>query len=267
MSLPIVPVGQNASRFWNLLLYAPPGTGKTRFVGTGKNVLIIRPPTDHTDSIRGAASRNIKEFVANGWSDMDLVFQHLDDEGDQYDIVALDSISLFQDQGLDDIWEQVLTEKPQRRRYGMDVQEYGINMHRLGLWVRGVVGLQKFNFIVTAHPFWGKNIDDEELLMPWVQGRNMPEKICGCMNMVGYMDVKKVKLKGESAGKRRRVIFFEATDRYYAKDQFDAFPGNKLVDPTIDKLEKGIKAARAREAATTTKATKKGRKATTKKGK
>lgn len=248
MALPIVPVGANQSKFWNLLLYAPPGIGKTRFIGTGKNVLIIRPPTDHTDSIREPQLRNIREVVVHGWHDIEQVFEHLQDEGDQYDIVAWDSLSQTQDVGLDELWEKAIAKNPDRKRYGLDKQEYGINMHRLGLYVREIVGLQKFNFIATAHAFWGTNLNDEEMLMPWIQGRNMPEKICGTMNMVGMLEVKSIKLPGEKKAVKRRVIQFGASDRYYAKDQFDAFPKNRLVDPTMETFVAGVEAARARDA-------------------
>lgn len=249
MTINITSVGNNPSKHWAACIYSPPGKGKTRFVGSGENVLIIRPPTDHTDSIRGGAGRNVREVVVHGWDDMDAVYRHLEDEGEQYDVVAFDSISLFQDTGLDDLWSQVLAEKPQRKRYGLDKAEYGINMHRLGLWVRGVIGLDKFNFVVTAHAFWGTNLDDEDLLMPWVQGRNMPEKICGMVNMVGYMEVRKLKLDGEDKPKTRRVINFSSSERFYAKDQFDAFPKGRLVDPTMENFTAAIDAARAREAA------------------
>lgn len=254
-----------------LLVYAINGYGKTRFAGSGKNVLIIRPPTDHTDSIRGGTARNVKEWVVHNWDDMNDVYLYAQNEGHKWDWIWLDSISLFQDAGLDSIWQQVIADKPQRAKFGLDKGEYGVNMHRLGIWVRNMVGLPGFNFGVTAHPFWGKNLEDEELLMPYIQGKNMPDKICGTMNMVGYMDIKKIKLPGEDKAKSRRVMYFSATDRYYAKDQFDAFPKGKLVDPTLPALEEAVKAARSREAVarkgskTTTKATKK--RATAKKGK
>ncbi len=248
MALPIVPVGKNPSKFWNLCLYGIPGVGKTRFVGSGQNTLIIRPPTDHTDSIRGGAARGISEVVIRGWEDFEQLYQYLEDEGHKYDVVALDSISMFQDVSLDELWEKAIKKNPDRKKYGLDKQEYGINMHRLGLYVREIVGLEKFNFIVTAHPFWGTNLEDEELLMPWIQGKNMPEKICGSMNMVGLMEVKAVKAEGEKKAVKRRVIQFGASDRFYAKDQFDAFPKNRLVDPTMASFMEGVNAARAREA-------------------
>lgn len=256
-SINIRPVG--GSQKINLCLYGPTGVGKTRFLGSGQDVLIIKPPTDHTDSIRGGVKRNVQEFEVNNWDDMEEVHQYLRDEGESWQWVALDTISLMQDTGLDDLWAQVLKEKPQRARYGLDVQEYGINMHRLGLWVRSVAGIGTFNFAVTAHPFWSTNVYDEDIMMPYVQGKNMADKICGCMNMVGMMEVKKLKAPGEKVSKTRRVINFGASKRFYAKDQFDAFEetNSRLIDPTMPSFMSAVEAAMAREAAPKKKTTKK----------
>lgn len=244
------PVGGDQSPNMAMCIFSIPGAGKTRFIGSGENVLIIRPPQDHTDSIRKPAERNIQEIVVRVWDDMNRVLTAaMNGDYDEFDWVWLDSISLLQDSTLDGLWEQVVAEKPQRARFGLDVQEYGINIHRLGLWVRQMAGIGSFNFGVTAHTFWGKNIDDDDLLMPWVQGKNMPEKVCGCMNVVGYMEVRKLKLAGEDKATERRVINFNQTDRYYAKDQFDAFPKGRLVDPTMPAFMEAVKAARAKQAA------------------
>lgn len=231
-------------------LYAIPGTGKTQFVGTGDNVLIIRPPQDHTVSIRDPGSRNIREIVARTHDDLaNVLVQALNGDFDEFDWVWLDSLSLMQDQTLDQLWAQVIESNPSRSNQQIDVATYGINIQRLAQWVRTMAGVGTFNFGVTAHPYWGKNIDDDDLLMPWVQGKSMPEKVCGSMNIVGYMEVRKLKLKGEQKAKLRRVINFNVTERYYAKDQFDAFPNGRLVDPTMQSFMKAVKAARSRGAA------------------
>lgn len=243
-------VGSGHNSHICLLLNAVPGTGKTQFVGTGSNVLIIRPPQDHTVSIRKPYDRNIQEAIIRTWSDMDKLFlMAANGEFDEFDWVWLDSISLAQDQLLGDLHEADMAANPKMKGRMPDKGTYGVNMSRLSAWVRGMAGLGTFNFGITAHPFWGKNLDDDELIMPYVQGKSMPEKICGSMNMVGWMEVKKIKLKGEEKGKLRRVISFNCTDRVYAKDQFDAFPGGRLVDPTMPAFMEAVEAARARDAA------------------
>jgi hypothetical protein len=215
------------------MLYGPPGSGKTRIIGTGPRTLIVRPPTDHTDSIHGG---DAQEKVVDDWDQLNDVYEYLRHGGAKdWDWVWLDSISLFQDHGLDDIWDTVVAEKPHRARHGADKGEYGINMQRLSRWVRHMVGLQGFNFGVTAHPAELASPDGDQRFMPYVQGKNMSPKICGYMNLVAYLEVRK-------GGKR--VLRTTTTDEYYAKDQFDAFPNARLVDPDMPKIIAAIQAAR-----------------------
>jgi hypothetical protein len=167
----------------------------------------------------------------------------------------MDSISLWQDIGLDDIWETVLNEKPARRRYGLDKAEYGINMFRLAQWIRHIVGAQQFNFGVTAHPAdlpeGGQyESDSRELLMPFIQGKNMSNKICGYMNVVAYLDLAKSKKDPPP-----RILRFNATDEYYAKDQFKAFEGGKLLNPTMPEIIRLIEEAKAKRTLGTRKST------------
>lgn len=249
------------------LINAIPGTGKTALVGTGDKILIIRPPQDHTHSIRDTSG--VEEIVVRTWDDMHDAKRFCMNNGHKYRWVWFDSISLAQDQLLDTLWAKRVDDNPKFKGLQPDIQTYGINMANLATWVREMAGMGTFHFGVTAHPFWGKNLDDDEILMPYVQGKAMPEKVCGSMNMVGYMHVKKIKRKGESKATEHRVIEFNVSDRYYAKDQFDAFPNGRLVDPTLPAIEKAVKAARARDAAATPKkkTTTKGRTTTGRKAK
>src|SRR4051812_14235093 len=99
-----------------MCLYGIPGAGKTRIIGTGPKTLIVRPPTDHTESIRGGDAH---EKVVRDWDDLYEVYEYLRHGGhEEWDWVWLDSISLFQDHGLDDIWEKVVDEKPHRAKHG-----------------------------------------------------------------------------------------------------------------------------------------------------
>jgi len=88
-------------------------------------------------------------------------------------------------------------------------------------------------------------VDADAKLWPWIQGKNMPFKICGYMNMVGYMEKK----KSPSTSRVYRQITFEETEDFYAKDQYIAFEKNRMIDPTLPKLVAAVKAAKGSTAA------------------
>lgn len=242
----IKPVARTKNLF--MCLYGDSGVGKTRFLGTNPGpVLIIRPPTEHTDSIRTPA--HCEEAVVSGWNDMNDLEEYLRHDGgkeygpEKQGLVAFDSISLFQDTGLDEIWSDLIAAKPHRAQFGLDKGEYNINMTRLARWVRSIVGIDAFNFVITAHPMeMADPITGEVKLMPFVQGKNMTTKIQGYMNIVAYYEKKEVK---DGDGKKTvRVLRTEATETYVAKDQFDAFKDAKLVNPTMPKVLDAVAAAR-----------------------
>lgn len=221
-----------ASKKITMMVHSFPGVGKTRLIGTGgKGTLIVKPPTDHTDSIK---TPGVEMWEVQDWPDMWEVQDYFRSESakGEYGWVWLDSASLFQDHGLDDIWEELLVRKPDRKKHGLDKGEYGVNMHRLGQWVRQMVGLPGFNFGICAHSFHWE--DGDNRLWPFIQGKNMPAKICGYMNIVAYMEVKQGK----------RVLRLEETEEYFARDQFDAFGKGRVVEPTMPKIMSAIDAVR-----------------------
>lgn len=238
-------VKEGRSKSLSLCIYGEPGIGKTVIAGTAADLgktLILHPPVDHTDSIN---DDRVNEWVMNDWGEMDdaLLWARTSEEARGYEWIWLDSLSLWQDQGLDDIWEQVILEKPHRARYGLDKQEYGINMLRIGRWVRHMVGCPHWNFGVTCHPRVTESNEDEEdpdeKLMPWVQGKMMAPKICGYMNVVGY-------LHWEEVGKTKtptRVLSLNSTKKYYAKDQFSCTDNGRIINPTMPKLIETIVAS------------------------
>jgi hypothetical protein len=115
-------------------------------------------------------------------------------------------------------------------------------MSRLTEWVRGMVSLDTVNVGVTAWAFKDEDENGRPLWMPWVQGRAMPQKICGYMNLVGRLAVLARQKDGDTykKGDQYRVMFTDLTDKYYAKDQYlGAFKG-KMFHPTMPKIIKVI---------------------------
>jgi hypothetical protein len=244
------------------MIYGDPGIGKTTLIGTGGSAfktLIIRPPTDHTDPIVGSGCQ---ETIVRDWEQIWEVLEYLRHEGSVWDWVWLDSISLMQDFGLDDVYDGILDRKgpvgslarAAREQFGPDQGEYRVNMWRLEQWIRHTVGAADFNFGVTAHPFWYEPKDDdiEPYLMPWVQGKNMPNKICGMMNLVGYYQLREREVKGVK--RQTRALHTMKTGTWYAKSQFKLPDGSgvfgdsgSIINPTIPKMMEAIEAGRTKK--------------------
>lgn len=262
MSPVIEDVGASAKVF--ACIYADPGTGKTSLIGTGGKefkTLIVRPPTDHTDPIIGSGC---KETIVRDWEEIWEVLEYLRHDGHEWDWAWLDSISLLQDFGLDDVYENTLDKKgpkgsearKNREQFGPDKGEYRVNMWRLEQWVRHTVGAAQFNFGITAHPFWYEPQDEDlpPYLMPWIQGKNMPNKICGMMNLVGYYQQRERTVRNET--KTSRVLHTNKATSWYAKNQFKLPDGTgvfgesgSLVNPTIPKMMELIQEGRVVEGA------------------
>lgn len=247
----------------SMLVYGVPGVGKTRLVGSGPATLIIRPPTDHTDSITQPA--DVEEQIVSNWEEMFDIHRDLQQGlAEQYEWVWLDSITLFEDFGLDDVFAAAVARKESRKEFGPDQGEYGINRGRLMKWLRDMYGLSssgKFNLGVTAHPMeWWDPVKEQQVWTPMVgspQKGNLSVKVCGYMNIVAYLDEQ----HSENGSRSRRVLLADAPG-FVGKDQFDCFPELKsgrhgFIEPTMEKIISAIntrrkppKAARRKTTAT-----------------
>jgi hypothetical protein len=172
---------------------------------------------------------------------MDDVTLHLRQDGAQYDWVWLDTMSGWNDVGLDDIWADVLAQHPHRRKASFDRSEYKVNMDRISQWIRSAIGCQNFHFGFTAWPFEMDDPFEDDggtILMPYVQGKGMPQKLVGYLNFAGYLEVKE---NSETSWRRLHV---NHTKKAYVKDQFNAFPKGYVDNPTLPKIVNAIDEAR-----------------------
>jgi hypothetical protein len=85
----------------------------------------------------------------------------------------------------------------------------------------------------------------EDQWLPLMQGTSGKRShlLCGYMNIVAYLGVVG---NGE---KTRRVLYTQHDGEHYAKDQYTAIKGGKLINPTMPKLMEAVKAARDSAAA------------------
>ena len=224
---------------YGIIVYSDPGAGKTRLAGTSPNALILN--ADGSDAVESA---RISGSTAHVW-DID-VYKDLDDAYDYirradhpYEWVWLDSVSLFQEKGMDDIMAELVKHKPNRDQYVPDRLEYVQNMNHLSKWIRHMKALP-VNFGITAHVMRIEDEDDGTVTyMPQIQGRNMPSKVCGYMSIVGHLYVAKKKGGDEQV----RVLQVRKDAKWYAKDRFDVL-GDRVINPPIPGITEAINATR-----------------------
>ena len=273
----IKPIG--TGEWVRFMLYSFPGWGKTSIEGTSAaygKTLIIRSSADLMPA-RILNMPNLDQVTVDTHEAMDDILDYCRmTQNFPYKWVWWDNISTAQDVLLDDVWEATIAEKPGRNYQldssgrstgrpnltptsGLDRGEYGRNAGRIERWVRAMVGCNRFHFGIGAHPAELQHPTNDEggtILAPWVQVKNMPSKICGYCNLVGFLALE------ESSSETWRRLHFRENQRFYAKDLFDAFEPNGFMDkPDMPRIMAKIEAAQAgrREGVSTTTTPRRGR--------
>lgn len=263
-NIPIEPIG--AGDWIRMMMYSHPGWGKTSIWGTAAltgRTLIIRSSMDLMPA-RILQIPGLEQVTCDTHEQMDDMLDYCRmTENFPYLWVIWDNISTAQDVLLDDVWEAVIAEKPQRHwlldengrkikpnltpSSGLDRGEYGRNAERIQRWVRHMVGCRRFHFGIGAHP--ADLVFDEqhgEIMAPWIQVKNMSSKICGYCNMVTYLELM------ENGDEKWRRLHFAEDTRFYAKDQYDAFLPDGFLDvtersgPTIPRIMAAVERARSK---------------------
>ena len=235
-------------KFINMLLFGHPGTGKTVFWSTGNESVLF------LDSDPGLGTQTAKSFGSKAFVMPVTDYEELQEayEYCKHDLakdlpsvrwVVWDSLTMFQERTLiDDIMPDVVAENPRQEEFVPSRREYLMNMNRIGRYCRLFVELP-FNFGVTCHVEIEKDEAENSMLyMPMVQGRNMPSKVAGYMNVVGYLGKAKVKENGKDVTVQR--LLTTQVGKFYAKDRFHAL-GQHIDRPTLPKLEALIDAKRS----------------------
>jgi hypothetical protein len=213
----------------NIIIYGEPGVGKSVLAGTSNNGLLLLNDGDEGSSAARQGS-TCDSWVVHDYNDLTDAYEYLRHEDHGYDWVWLDNASLFQEQGMDQIMEDLIAEKPHRNRFVPDMQQYLVNQNRMSLLLRNLKSLP-VNFGMTAHVMEWSDEEGETRTQPAFQGGQgaFSQKICGYMNIVGYLHVKKI------GDKEERILLTQKTAKRVAKDRFNAL-GGRVVNPTIPKI-------------------------------
>lgn len=227
--------------YMSFLIFGEPGAGKTVFAGTSPNALILRPPMDGTESLKKFGLKAEEKEITT-WEEMWEVPELVRSGKHSYEWVWLDSITLFQEVGLDDIMDTLVRPESEggggklhRNVFQPGVENYGENMNRVSKWVRVMRSLP-INFGITAHVMRVEDLDGEARYMPSVQGKNMAEKISGYMGLVASLRVMDVE------GDEERVLVMRNDGKWYGKDRYNLTEEGFVVDPKVPELVAAFRA-------------------------
>lgn len=214
----------------NFLLYSDPGVGKTPFIADRPRTLIL----DADLKSESAAGSPADIWPIENWVDLDAAYDYLRHEDHGYEWVWFDGIGVGQGRLLTGIMEDEVIAHPHRKVWQADKKEYGENLFRFKQFVQHMTA-RPFNFGLTSHPWRFEDyVTGEDMIMPWIQGKNMPQTIAGMMNVVGFLVI-------DPDDDDKRILRVKPHNNYYARDGFGAL-GAGIVNPTIAKIEAPIMA-------------------------
>lgn len=229
----------------NMLIYSHPGEGKTVLWGTGgRDVLFMVSDPEGIISARGQGHMPHSVQVTD-YEELQECYEWLkQDRPKDFKWIVWDSLTLFQDRVLiDDLMPDAIADNPNQDEFVPSQRQYLQNMNRIGRYVRQFVDLP-YNFGISCHVMTTtESGGDGTIFMPQVQGKNMPSKIAGYCNVVGYMGKRTVDASGEK--KVVQTIQFQRQGRIYAKDRFGGCLGTFMDRPTLPKIDAAINKWRA----------------------
>lgn len=219
----------------NLLVYAYPGGGKTVLAGSGgRRSLILDMDTGEGTASAEALGSDAFVQPTRGYQDLHEAYEYLRHSKHSFSWVWWDSGTLFQDRALiDDVTADAHAENKKQDEHVPSQREYLKNMNQFMQYVRWFAALP-INFGVTAHVSVMEDIEREELVLcPAFQGKNMPSKVMGYMNVVGHLK----KRETEKGAQRRLVV--QPRGAWIAKDRFNSL-GSFVAEPSVPKIEELI---------------------------
>lgn len=229
---PVIRPLRDRIKFWNILLYADSGTGKTVFAGSDRKVLFLAPEGDGSISAQRMGSQ-ASDIEVTCWEDIKNAYEWYEahpEELKDYDVLAIDSLSEMQYQARQYVLKMTAAEKIRKDQdpTKMQLQDYGIMHELVEQMVRGFNDLP-INVLWTATAKKVKDPDENEFLMPEIQGKGdygIAMKMVSLMTSYGYMRVELHDIPNPTEENpdgiktvKRRVIYWEDTGTIRGKDR------------------------------------------------
>lgn len=257
---PIVKKLKDDILFWNVMVYADPGAGKTVLAGSDLKVLYIATEIDGLMSAQTfGKGTNADRILIPDWETLINTYEWYDENQDelaQWDVIAIDSLTEMQYKAKDYVLRMGANEKLRKGRdpRKMEIQDYGEQHTLLEEMVRGFNDLP-INVFYTATSKMVEGPDKETFLVPDLQGKKeygIAMKVASLMTTYGYMRVEEHEIPAPTEENpkafksvRRRVIYWEDSGTIRGKDRT-----NKLrpftMNNTLQQIRLAIKGDRVR---------------------
>lgn len=231
---PIITKLSEEINYWNILLYADSGAGKTVFAGSDNKVLFIAPEDDGLISAqRVNANATVDKITVKQWEDLKNAYEWFADHPEDcepYNVFAIDSITEMQNLAKNYVLRMTADEKLRKGQdpEKMQLQDYGMMHELMENLVRGFNDLP-VNVLWTATAKKVEDADGNEFLVPELQGKKdygISMKMVALMTSYGYMrtEVHDVAAPTDDDPKavkkvKRRVIYWEDTGTIRGKDR------------------------------------------------
>lgn len=222
----------------NMMVYADPGVGKTVFAGSAKT-LIIATENGTVAAARQGSKAKVWNCV-NDWKKVEAAYEWLfeatKEDDFPFDWIAIDTGTAMQALIVQDIVGEAADIDETRNRDKVELQEWGEAHNRFKRYVN------LFNDL-PVNTLWlaqGMQVEDEEgneFRLPEFQGKGygISVWVAAQMHAYGYMHMVPVKNKDTGVVRRVRRIQWQASEKFRAKDRFDAL-GVSTSGKTLQQL-------------------------------
>lgn len=218
-----------------IILYSNPGQGKSTFLGTAANSLILDVEdglaslNNHPDIVKETA----KAYPYKSFDGTEILIKYLMDENPAFDwceVFSVDSMSTLHKKGLEETTERDYRKNPlANNRYKAETEHHTENNEHIRRLVSSLNDLKR-HVIITAHARTIEPKDQPPSTFPDFSEK-LANALAGIVDMVVYMEIREIE------GKPRRVFRFHpqnnAKGKIMAKTRIGGFP-EEAMDVTWD---------------------------------
>ena len=196
-----------------MLVYGPPGAGKTVLAASAADVPQMAPVlfVDIEGGVRSIRDKQVDLLRAKSFTEIVQLLEFLRAGKHEYKTVVIDSITEVQKLNMYEIMRKVMVQDPSRDPDMPSLREYGKNTEQIRKLIRGYRDLTNVHTIFTA---LASEFKDERTgivkTVPALSGK-LASEIPGFLDIVVYLSV------AEQNGKEVRVLLTDMTSRILAK--------------------------------------------------